>query len=247
MINLRKFVSFVLPAPIRARINLWRERHLIPEVQSLNIIDSGVDDGGMPWIKMDNGLLFYGVPSLDWQLAFHKIYRTHFPAIKAEAFGVAYEVMSRYLLPRSLPGESVRNPSAYRPLRDPLNDFRLTNTKREELANLFRPKSGDVILDIGAFTGYGTIKLAQMVGPKGQVYAFEADPEIFAILKRNIEANNIQNVQLFHKGAADQAGELTFYRHKESGTINSLDKDTLTKLGHDNILRVSLSRELIVP
>ena len=50
-------------------------------------------------------------------------------------------------------------------------------------------KEGDTVIDIGANISYFTILLANLVGPKGKVYAFELDPRNFDILQRTIKRN----------------------------------------------------------
>ena len=48
---------------------------------------------------------------------------------------------------------------------------------------------GDVVLDIGANIGYYTLIFARIVGEGGKVFAFEPDPDNFALLKKNVEAS----------------------------------------------------------
>ena len=55
-------------------------------------------------------------------------------------------------------------------------------------------KKGDVVIDIGAHIGYYTVLFAKLVGPKGRVFAFEASPTNFEILKKNVNVNGYQNV-----------------------------------------------------
>lgn len=59
---------------------------------------------------------------------------------------------------------------------------------------LRQAKKGDVVLDIGANIGYYTILLANKVGKRGRVYAFEPDKKSFGILTKNIKANGLKNV-----------------------------------------------------
>jgi FkbM family methyltransferase len=50
-------------------------------------------------------------------------------------------------------------------------------------------KPGDSFLDLGANLGYYTLLAARRVGGEGRVYAFEPDPEAFALLQRNVAVN----------------------------------------------------------
>lgn len=45
------------------------------------------------------------------------------------------------------------------------------------------------VLDIGANIGYFSLMMANLIGPKGKVYAFEPNPKMFLRLKKNLEIN----------------------------------------------------------
>jgi len=61
-------------------------------------------------------------------------------------------------------------------------------------------KPGDTVLDIGANVGALTVPMAQVVGPTGRVIAWEPQPETYALLKKNIEQNDLDNVTLHNCG-----------------------------------------------
>ncbi|HTD86056.1 MAG TPA: methyltransferase domain-containing protein [Candidatus Binatia bacterium] len=56
-------------------------------------------------------------------------------------------------------------------------------------------KSGEVIADIGAGTGYFTRQLATKVGPKGKVLAVDIQPEMIALLTNRMATLRVSNVQ----------------------------------------------------
>jgi FkbM family methyltransferase len=66
-------------------------------------------------------------------------------------------------------------------------------------------KKGDIIVDVGAHVGYYTLLFARLVGEKGKVFAFEPDPENFALLMRNIEANEYRNVVAVRKAVSNKS------------------------------------------
>ena len=72
-------------------------------------------------------------------------------------------------------------------------------------------KRNDIVLDIGANIGYFTLIFSKLVGDNGKVYAFEPEPNNFAILKKNIEINNIHNVILIQKAISDISKKISFY------------------------------------
>ena len=64
-----------------------------------------------------------------------------------------------------------------------------------------------VIVDIGAAIGEFTVYAAQRA-PAGEVYAYEPNPQSFALLQENILLNKLSNVQAFCVGVWDQTGTM---------------------------------------
>ena len=69
------------------------------------------------------------------------------------------------------------------------------NYQKEIFEKYVKPDS--TVVDIGAFIGSHTVKLAQLA-KSGQVHAFEPQKDIFELLKKNAQVNNLNNVVL-HK------------------------------------------------
>src|SRR6185437_3442651 len=57
-------------------------------------------------------------------------------------------------------------------------------------------KPGMVVADVGAGTGYMTLRLAKRVGPTGIVYGEDIQPEMLRMLHRNAAAAKLDNIQL---------------------------------------------------
>lgn len=74
--------------------------------------------------------------------------------------------------------------------------------------NYLRP--GMVAIDCGAHIGEYTLLFASLVGPEGEVHAFEPDPRVFAILQENISRNDLKNVWAHEKALGDAEGEAEF-------------------------------------
>jgi ubiquinone/menaquinone biosynthesis C-methylase UbiE len=55
---------------------------------------------------------------------------------------------------------------------------------------------GATVADIGAGTGYMTVRLADRVGPAGKVYANDLQPQMLDMLKRRLARQHIENVTL---------------------------------------------------
>jgi FkbM family methyltransferase len=75
-------------------------------------------------------------------------------------------------------------------------------------------KPGQTVLDIGANIGYYTLIAAKLAGPKGKVYAFEPDPDNFALLKKNVETNGYNNVVLVNKAVSDKTKTAQLFLNK---------------------------------
>jgi precorrin-6B methylase 2 len=57
-------------------------------------------------------------------------------------------------------------------------------------------RPGQVIADIGAGSGYYTVRLAEAVGAHGRVYATDIQPEMLALIKTKIDTKSPGNVEL---------------------------------------------------
>jgi FkbM family methyltransferase len=68
----------------------------------------------------------------------------------------------------------------------------------DEAARWIRP--GSTVLDVGSFVGQMAVLFSRMVGSAGHVHAFEAEPFICDLLRRNLDVNHCANVSV-HEGA----------------------------------------------
>jgi ubiquinone/menaquinone biosynthesis C-methylase UbiE len=64
-------------------------------------------------------------------------------------------------------------------------------------------KPGMVVADVGAGTGYMTLKMASRIGPTGKVYAEDVQPEMLRRLRRNAVEAKLNNIQTVLGGEAD--------------------------------------------
>lgn len=83
--------------------------------------------------------------------------------------------------------------------------------EREEAAALARwLHPGHTAFDIGANVGLHTLRMADLVGPRGTVYAFEPNPEVYGRLQRNVALNGFNQVRAFNCGVGP-AGHATLH------------------------------------
>ncbi|CAA0124940.1 Uncharacterised protein [BD1-7 clade bacterium] len=72
-------------------------------------------------------------------------------------------------------------------------------------------KPGSVLVDAGANIGYYSVVGGKQVGEAGQVFAFEPEPDNFALLARNVEANDLPHVRVINAGLSLEAGDARIY------------------------------------
>lgn len=94
-----------------------------------------------------------------------------------------------------------------------------TTAEYLEFANL---KDGDIVLDIGAYAGVTSIIFAQLVGPHGHVFAFEADGLNHQCAQTNIEiaakVMGIENITLMRRAVWSHGDGVLF---SNEGTMGS--------------------------
>ena len=104
------------------------------------------------------------------------------------------------------------------------------------LKSILRP--GMTVIDVGAHVGCHALLSARLVGPAGKVYAFEASPENFALLQRNVELNGYKNIECVPKAVSNQTGTISFHLSLEGNDRNSI---------YDNSRTGRPGREVSVP
>ncbi len=83
-------------------------------------------------------------------------------------------------------------------------------------------KEDHIVLDIGAYSGVTSIIFAQLVGPRGRVYAFEADDANAECAQINIEMSErvlgLKNIFLFNKAVWSNNDGLLFSNEGAMGS-----------------------------
>jgi arsenite methyltransferase len=85
-----------------------------------------------------------------------------------------------------------RDPAAYiKALEDPKRD---AYQKPHEVMQALAVREGEIVADIGAGSGYFTVRLAQHVGASGHVYAVDVSPEMIRHLHARVRDLKLMNV-----------------------------------------------------
>jgi ubiquinone/menaquinone biosynthesis C-methylase UbiE len=83
--------------------------------------------------------------------------------------------------------------SAYiRALEDP---GRIEWQKPDEVVEKLGLKAGEAVADLGAGSGYFTLRFAQAVGPAGRVYAVDISPGMLDYLEGHAKEARLENIQ----------------------------------------------------
>lgn len=84
----------------------------------------------------------------------------------------------------------------------------LLGTAEPEVVRFFveHVKPGDTVLDLGANVGYFTLIAAALTGPTGKVVAYEPIPANLEALRRNVELNRLENVEIVAAAVSDREG-----------------------------------------
>ena len=73
---------------------------------------------------------------------------------------------------------------------------RIEEEQPDRALDVLKIPKGGVVADVGAGSGYFTVRLAQRVGPTGKVYAADIQPEMLRLLGLRLMKDRISNVTL---------------------------------------------------
>jgi ubiquinone/menaquinone biosynthesis C-methylase UbiE len=74
-----------------------------------------------------------------------------------------------------------------------------TSRDREEdcrtMMKMLKLKPGQMVCDMGCGNGFYTLRMAKAVGPEGQVYAVDIQPEMLSLLEKRAQAGKLKNIK----------------------------------------------------
>lgn len=131
-------------------------------------------------------------------------------------------------------------------------DFATTSTHNLLSMRTFVPSDG-VILDVGANAGLLTLVFAKQYVPRGLVYAYEPDQQIFSQLQKNVEINRLKNVQTYAIALQDDQARdrISFHIRRaidgdghENQGLSSLMPLSLHHQSTENVAASTIDREV---
>lgn len=126
------------------------------------------------------------------------------------------------LLPKKVISVNIKG-TRLRMYEDRVFDTKLLAKEISGYNSYYNLKKGDIVIDAGAYSGLFTIYAAKKVGSTGKVIAYEPDPYNWVILNKNIELNNLKNVEVVKKGLFDKVDSLPFDVQSVGSNIVSID------------------------
>lgn len=95
-----------------------------------------------------------------------------------------------------------------------------------EKQKLFKDKvrAGSVVYDVGAHVGFYTLLASELVGDKGRVFSFEPNPRNIAYLRKHMDLNHRNNIQIFETAVSEKTGS-HFFSVEENSFYGKISKD----------------------
>jgi len=167
-------------------------------VNTLNIDHCGSDSDHY-FVQLANGLRFYGfIAPSKLKKYYLGLSRSVKRTLPFECYFIACDIAIRYVE----------------------GGLKFQGPKKERK---YTAKPGDYISEMGAYRGYYTLYLREKIGPSGRIMAIEPNPENFALLKKNVDYNGFDNVDLVHGAIWDECTELNFQMRQGDGQSGSVD------------------------
>lgn len=111
--------------------------------------------------------------------------------------------------------------------------------------HFYKPRKGDVVVDVGAHIGLFTVKVALQVGEKGRVIAVEPEKKNYAFLTENIRINRHRNVIPVNLALSDFEGKARFFLKARSGSHSLVGKTWVTPIIGSTEVNVSTLDKLL--
>ena len=87
----------------------------------------------------------------------------------------------------------------------------------------YKPKMGDIIVDVGVANGSEIPEFCKLVGTKGKILAIEADPACCRRLKKLKKILNLENLFIIEYAVGDQNKKIKFSQENDEISNKVLD------------------------
>lgn len=70
---------------------------------------------------------------------------------------------------------------------------------------------GDTVIEVGCNMGYHTLAMSDRIGPEGKLFGFEANPELFRLLRWSVDHNGFAGrTRIYNHAVTQDLGEVSF-------------------------------------
>lgn len=106
---------------------------------------------------------------------------------------------------------------------DTLYNLNICDEDKRNMLLTFPLREGDIVLELGAYRGLGSIKLSEIVGDSGKVIAVEGMKDNFTILCNNIKKTNISNIIPINCFSTNENKETSLF--SSGNQVNTINKN----------------------
>lgn len=86
-------------------------------------------------------------------------------------------------------------------------------------------KAGQTVIDVGANIGYFSVLIGYLIGPKGKLICYEANPDLYLFLLDNLSINYLHDrTQAYPLAVYSEETEISFYQSKKYMGNSSIHK-----------------------
>lgn len=236
--SVRQAVSRALPLWLRPRRTF--EPAEVAELAKLDVERCGETPDGIPFVALRGGPTFHAYgPTLTERVKYRSLPAELRRRIPESAIRVARLIPNRYAYPHAAPYLLPPYPLEERKAlgthqEDLIEDIPDASAdEKRELARRFEIRPGDVVVEVGAYVGFGTLRLSELVGPEGRVISVEADPVNQGFIQRNLEVNGVTNVRLVRAAIWCDKRRLDLHRSDSDRQQQTLLPDVHTTVLRD--------------
>ena len=212
--------------------------------QVINSIQFGEDNDG-PWVETEeSSYRMHGF----WTSSERSTYQILKPMLpdrlEVQYMRIMIDYMSRFLYPHMRPDLKLEGYNADQMFgfhgqhKDAIADIE-SEKDRELLSELFYPASDDVIINCGAYVGFGDMRMSTDI-PDGHIYSVEASSACYHQLSRNITENNINNVTPIQRAVWDKDMEMEL--ESKYAQANSLVSEVLQGTHTEKVKTITIDQ-----
>jgi FkbM family methyltransferase len=208
-----------LPIAIKTLVPGYRQKWYMRSKAMIHTINQIIahmhfgEEDDIPWIEVDGcNFRMYGFWSSS-EIDTYQILKPMLPDKLEERYmRIIIDYMSRFMYPHMRPDlklmgfDSEQMFGFHGQHKDSILDLE-SESEKELLMNIFNPKDDDIIINCGAYVGFGDLQMSTNIF-NGHIYSVEANSACYNLLSKNISKNRINNVTTIHRAVWDKDIEM---------------------------------------